>query len=117
MEATVEGIRQIRQIFAAAPLASAVEAEIAPCPSVKSDEQLVEFVHRNGKSSYHPAGTCKMGSDPMAVVDERLRVRGIGRLRVVDASITPTLISGNTAAATMMIGEKGAAMILEGAGN
>ncbi|MDF3887634.1 GMC oxidoreductase [Cupriavidus basilensis] len=115
MEATVEGIRQIRQNFAAAPLASAVEAEIAPGPSVTPDEQLVEFVHRNGKSSYRPAGTCKMGSDP--IVDERLRVRGIGRLRVVDASITPTLISGNTAAATMMIGEKGAAMILEGAGN
>lgn len=115
MAATVEGIRQIRRIFAAAPLASAVEAEIAPGPSVTSDEQLADFVRRNGKSSYHPVGTCKMGSDPMAVVDERLRVRGIGGLRVVDASIMPTLTSGNTAAPAMMIGEKGAAMIREDA--
>lgn len=111
MDATVFGIRQIRQIFAAAPLATAVEAEIAPGPAATSDEQLADFVRHNGKSSYHPAGTCRMGNDAMAVVDERLRVRGIGRLRVVDASIMPVLTSGNTAAAAMMIGEKGASMI------
>jgi choline dehydrogenase len=115
MEATVAGLRQIRQIFAAPALAAAVEAEIAPGPSVTTDEQLADFIRRNGKSSYHPAGTCRMGSDPLAVVDERLRLRGIQGLRIVDASIMPTLVSGNTAAAVMMIGEKGAAMLREDA--
>lgn len=113
MEATVEGLRQIRRIFAAAPLSAAVECEIAPGPSVKTEDELADFIRRNGKSSYHPVGTCRMGRDAMAVVDERLRVRGIEGLRVVDASIMPVLVSGNTAAATMMIGEKGAAMIRE----
>jgi choline dehydrogenase len=115
MEATVAGLRQIRQIFAAPALAAAVEAEIAPGPLVTTDEQLADFIRRNGKSSYHPAGTCRMGGDPLAVVDERLRLRGIQGLRIVDASIMPTLVSGNTAAAAMMIGEKGAAMLREDA--
>jgi choline dehydrogenase len=74
---------------------------------------MLNFVRRNGSSIFHPVGTCKMGSGPEAVVDERLRVHGIEGLRVVDASIMPTLISGNTNAPAMMIAEKAADMIKE----
>jgi choline dehydrogenase len=115
MRATIAGIRQIREIFSAAPLAAGVEAEITPGPALRSDEALEGFIRKNGKSAYHPAGTCRMGRDAMSVVDERLRVRGVGRLRVIDASIMPVLTSGNTAAPSMMIGEKGAAMLIEDA--
>ncbi|MNG02193.1 Oxygen-dependent choline dehydrogenase [compost metagenome] len=76
---------------------------------------MLEFVRRNGSSIFHPVGTCKMGHGPEAVVDERLRVHGIDGLRVVDASIMPTLISGNTNAPAMMIAEKAADLIKEDA--
>ena len=76
-----------------------------------SDEQLTEFIRNTAKTSFHVSGTCRMGCDPMAVVDPQLRVRGIGRLRVIDASIMPTVTSGNTNAPTIMIGEKGAALL------
>jgi choline dehydrogenase-like flavoprotein len=74
---------------------------------------MAEFLRKRGGISFHPVGTCRMGTDPEAVVDERLRVHGIEGLRVVDASIMPTIASGNTNAPTIMIGEKGADMILE----
>jgi choline dehydrogenase len=79
----------------------------------QTDADWLNFARNNGATTYHPIGTCKMGidSDPMAVVDDQLRVRGIGGLRVIDASIMPTVISGNTNAAVIMIAEKGADMI------
>jgi len=110
-EAMLSGLRRLRQIFATEPLASQIVKELVPGPKVSTDEQWIDFMQREGHCAFHPAGTCKMGRDPMAVVDERLRVRGVERLRVIDASIMPNVISGNTNAPTIMIGEKGADMI------
>ena len=87
-----------------------------PGPEMNSDDAVIDFMHRAGMNLHHPVGTCRMGEDPMAVVDSRLRVRGIAGLRVVDASVMPTVTTGNTNAPTIMIGEKGAAMIREDAG-
>lgn len=112
LQAILTGLRFIRKIFATEPLASSVLSEEAPGANAQSEAQLVDFIRKNGKPSYHPVGTCKMGSDAQAVVDARLRVRGVERLRVVDASIMPRPSSGNTAAATVMIGEKGSDLIL-----
>ena len=111
MEAVLSGLHQIRRILATEPIASGIVSEMAPGKAAQSDQQLIDFIVKNGKPSYHPVGTCRMGNDAAAVVDARLRVRGVERLRVVDASIMPTPSSGNTAAATVMIGEKGADMI------
>jgi choline dehydrogenase len=84
-----------------------------PGPSVRADDELTDYARQFGNTIYHPVGTCRMGQGPSAVVDERLRVHGITSLRVIDASIMPTLTTGNTNAPTIMIGERGAAMILE----
>jgi len=86
--------------------------EIDPGPKITSDAQLIEFIRNNAETIYHPVGTCKMGQDEMAVVDDRLRVHGISNLRVADASIMPRLIGGNTNAPSMVIGEKAARAIL-----
>jgi len=109
------GIRITRNIFAAPAMARHSVEETLPGPDVVSDEALAEHARRFGTTIFHPVGTCKMGEDPRAVVDARLRVRGIGGLRVIDASVMPTLTTGNTNAPTIMIGEKGAAMIREDA--
>jgi choline dehydrogenase len=88
---------------------------MAPGPGNTTDAGILDWVRQAAETTYHPVGTCKMGADPMAVVDARLRVHGIGGLRVADASIMPTLTSGNTNAPSIMIGEKAAAMVLEDA--
>ena len=89
--------------------------EMNPGPQVQTDDEWLEFARINGQTTYHVVGTCKMGQDPMAVVDHQLRVHGIGGLRVIDASIMPTMVSGNTNAAVIMIAEKGADMVKEAA--
>jgi choline dehydrogenase len=115
VEATLVGLRMLRSILTTEPMASRIVKELIPGAGITTDEQLIDFMRREGHCSFHPAGTCKMGDDPMAVVDARLRVHGTRRLRVVDASIMPTVTSGNTNAPTIMIGEKGADMIREDA--
>jgi choline dehydrogenase len=111
----LSGTRHARWIFAEPPLSRHSAAETMPGPDRDSDEELIDFMHRGGMNLHHPVGTCRMGEDPMAVVDSRLRVRGVDRLRVIDASVMPTVTTGNTNAPTIMIGEKGAAMIREDA--
>ena len=113
--ALIEGMHIARRVGAAPSLARYADHELYPGDGVQTDDELLDFCRRTGATVYHPIGTCKMGSDANAVVDERLRVRGVQGLRVADASIMPTLVSGNTNAPSIMIGEKGAAMILEDA--
>ena len=111
--ALVAGMGIARQVGAAPALAKYATEELYPGPAVQTDDEMLEFCRRTGGTVFHPVGTCKMGSDANAVVDERLRVHGVPGLRVADASIMPTLVSGNTNAPAIMIGEKAAAMVLE----
>jgi choline dehydrogenase len=90
-----------------------VLAERLPGPEVRIDEDYFNYACKNAKTDHHPAGTCRMGGDPQAVVDPQLRFNGIEALRVVDASVMPTVVSSNTNAATIMIAEKAADMIKE----
>ena len=113
--AFIEGIKILRKILAAPALKPFVIGEVEPGPKVVSDEDILNFCRQRGSTVYHPTSTCRMGNDPLAVVDQRLRVRGIEGLRVVDASIMPDLMSGNTNAPTIMIAEKASDMILEDA--
>jgi choline dehydrogenase-like flavoprotein len=117
MRTLIAGFREARRIFAQPALAAMTGAEIEPGADVQSDAQIDHALRQIVNTAYHPTGTCKMGtdSDPMAVVDGRLRVRGVSGLRVVDASVMPDIISGNTSAPTMMIAQRAAAFILEDA--
>jgi choline dehydrogenase len=108
----VAGLRILRRVFQSRTMQHLLIEEYAPGRDVETDGALVEHVRRTGGTTYHQTSTCTMGTHPMAVVDPELRVRGVERLRVVDASVMPTVISGNTNAATIMIAEKGADMIL-----
>jgi choline dehydrogenase len=112
----ISGINRTRRIFAQPAMAPYSVEETLPGPAVDSDEAFGEFARTAGTNVFHPVGTCKMGTDAMAVVDPRLKVHGVAGLRVIDASVMPTVTTGNTNAPTIMIGEKGAAMIREDAG-
>ncbi len=113
--AFIDGIKILRKILSAPALKPYTIEEVDPGAKVLSDEELLNYCRRTGSTVYHPTSTCRMGNDPLAVVDQRLRVRGIEGLRVVDASIMPDLMSGNTNAPTIMIAEKASDMILEDA--
>lgn len=115
VERLVRGVRLVRNILAQPAFAPHHEVEMSPGGALQNEDDLADWALRSGESAYHPVGTCKMGVDPMAVVDPRLRVHGLQCLRVVDASIMPTLVGGNTNQPATMIGEKGAAMLLEDA--
>lgn len=108
----VDGVRLARRILSAAPFADLDSQEITPGPSAITDEDIVSAIRKNCVTVHHPVGTCRMGSDPGAVVDPCLRVHGIDGLRVVDAAIMPSIIGGNTAAPVYMIAEKAADLIL-----
>jgi choline dehydrogenase len=112
-ELTLKAVRIARSIMTAPAMASLRLTELAPGPERTSDEDLMDWVKATAETTYHPVGTCKMGIDPMAVVDPRLRVHGITGLRVADASIMPTLTSGNTNAPSIMIGERAADLVLQ----
>lgn len=110
----IAGLRLARELAATPALAPYVAAEYRPGPDARSDEDLLQFAKSTGGTIFHPSGTCKMGpaSDPLAVVDAHLRVHGIAGLRVVDCSVMPTLVSGNTNAPVIMIAEKASDMIM-----
>ncbi len=114
-ELTVKAIGIARRIMAAPAMAPLQVRELAPGQDRQTPDEIIDWVKGAGETTYHPVGTCKMGQDPMAVVDARLRVHGIQGLRVADASIMPSLTSGNTNAPCMMIGEKASDLLLEDA--
>lgn len=108
----IAGVKVARKVMSQPAIQPFLTEEYQPGPDCVSDADFLEYIRAYGRTSYHPVSTCRMGSDPNAVVDERLRVHGIQGLRVIDASIMPSLVSGNTNAPTIMIAEKGADMVL-----
>ena len=115
VQTLIAGVRETRRILAMSPIAEYLGAERTPGADVQSDAELERVIRATLSTVYHPVGTCKMGpsTDPQAVVDARLRVHGVKRLRVADASIMPDIIGGNTSAPSMMIGERLASFILD----
>jgi choline dehydrogenase len=101
----------VREILAQPALADYRGAELYPGPGVQSDEEIDAYIRRGAETCFHPVGTCRMGVDEDAVVDEKCRVRGVEFLRVVDASIMPSIVSGNTNAPTIMMAEKASDLI------
>lgn len=114
---TVAAVKYARRLAATEPLASLMKREFRPGPEVRSDDEILHFCREYGATIFHPSGTAKMGprGDPLAVVDERLRVHGVNGLRVVDCSIMPTLVSGNTNVPVVMLAERAADFILQDA--
>ena len=108
----VAAVRRARDIAGASPLGDFIAEELAPGPAVQSDDDIIRYMRNAGQITQHMVGTCKMGVDAMSVVDERLRVHGIAKLRIADASVMPTITSGNTSVPCMMIGEKCADMVI-----
>ncbi len=115
-QVTVEGVKMLREIYRQPAFRDLWDEEVLPGPAAASDDDILRFVREHGGTVFHPSGTCRMGGGEMAVVDPSLRVRGIEALRVIDASVMPTITSANTNAASLMIGEKGAALVLENSG-
>jgi choline dehydrogenase len=113
MEILVEGFKIARKIAHSPAFAPYLDGEHTPGEQVQSDDDIRAFIRREVETLYHPVGTCKMGQDPMAVVNSRLQVHGITGLRVADASIMPTIVNANTNVPAIMIGEKAADMILQ----
>jgi choline dehydrogenase len=109
--AAIGGLRAARRLFQAPALAPYLVGEILPGANLESDDELLHYARETGSTVFHATCTCKMGQDPMAVVDDQLRVHGLEGLRVIDASVMPAVTSTNTNAPTIMIAEKGAAMI------
>jgi choline dehydrogenase len=107
----VDGLKLGRQLLATPHMQRFITEEFLPGGRVASDAEMLEHARTRGGTVYHPTSTCRMGIDPAAVVDPQLRVHGIGGLRVVDASVMPTVVSGNTNAAAIMIGEKAADLL------
>jgi choline dehydrogenase len=115
LQVVIHGVRLSRQLAHSKAFEAYRGDELHPGTDAQTDAEIGEFVRREAETLYHPVGTCKMGNDSMAVVDARLRVRGVEKLRVVDASIMPRIIAGNTNAPTIMVAEKAADMIREDA--
>jgi choline dehydrogenase-like flavoprotein len=109
-----DAIRLTRRIVAQEPLKPYRPEEFKPGPEYRSEEELAEAAGMIGTTIFHPVGTCRMGADAESVVDPELKVRGIGRLRIADASVMPTITSGNTNSPTLMIAEKAVDLILAG---
>ena len=114
-EATiVEAIKKAREVLSSEEFDEVRGEEMAPGKSIQSDEDLLAYIRKTAVTVYHPVGTCKMGTDDLSVVSPGdLKVKGMSNLRVIDASVMPSIVSGNTSAPTMMIAERGARMILE----
>jgi choline dehydrogenase-like flavoprotein len=115
MELMMRGFKQLRRILQQPALADQGGHELPELAAAQTDAQIEQFIRNNSDTEYHPVGTCRMGPGQLDVVDHELRVRGVQGLRVVDASIMPSIVSGNTNVPTIMIGEKAAAMIRAGA--
>jgi choline dehydrogenase len=107
----VDGLKLGRRLLSTPDMQHYIASEYIPGPQVQTDDELLDYARQYGGTVFHPTSTCKMGTDTMAVVDPELRVHGIGNLRVVDASVMPAVVSGNTNAATIMIAEKAADMM------
>ena len=112
-EVIVEGIKMIRDIFNQPSFKKLWDEEILPGTNVKTDEEILSWAKNNGGTVFHAVGTCRMGGDNNSVVNEKLQVRGVENLRVIDASVMPQVTSANTNAPSLMIGEKGASFLTE----
>jgi choline dehydrogenase-like flavoprotein len=113
-EMAIRQIRTIREVLAQPEMAGFIERERLPGPEAQTDDELMAYIRQYASCDYHPVGTCRMGVSGDAVVDPRLRLRGVDALRVIDSSVMPRLTSGNTMAPTMMIAEKGADLVRQG---